>query len=103
KLISAVARLTVRVMFKGGVRDVNTPYRLMRSDALAAILWAIPDDTFAPNVIISGLCAKKGCRIFNTEVPHSGRRTGKVSIVKWKLWKAALKAFMQTISIAIKS
>lgn len=102
KIISAVSRLSVRLLFGGGVRDVNTPYRLMRADALAKILPAVPSDAFAPNVMISGLCARRRCRIFNTDVPHRGRRTGSVSIVKFKLWKSAGKAFIQTIRVAFK-
>ncbi|MEN6626055.1 MAG: glycosyltransferase family 2 protein [Candidatus Sumerlaeia bacterium] len=103
KLISQVSRLAVRLLFKPGVDDVNTPYRLMRAEALAEILPAIPDDAFAPNVIISGLCARRGCRIDNAVVPHRGRRTGSVSIVKWKLWKSAARALVQTINVAMRS
>jgi glycosyltransferase involved in cell wall biosynthesis len=97
KIISAGSRLTVRLLFGKGVLDVNTPYRLMRSDLLKQILPQIPDDTFAPNVIISGTLARSGARICNRPVPHEGRRTGTASIVKWKLWKSALKALWQTL------
>jgi hypothetical protein len=74
----------------------------MRSEALGKILPAIPDDAFAPNVIISGLCARRGYRIYNGAVPHRGRRTGSVSIVKFKLWKSAAKAFLQTLGVAVR-
>jgi hypothetical protein len=40
-------------------------------------------------VIISGLAARSGLRVRGVWVPHRGRRTGTVSIVKWRLWKAA--------------
>jgi glycosyltransferase involved in cell wall biosynthesis len=96
KLISVCSRLTVRVLFGKGVVDVNTPYRLMRADLLKQILPQIPDTTFAPNVIISGTLARAGARLCNRPVPHEGRRTGTVSIVKWKLWKSALRALWQT-------
>jgi dolichol-phosphate mannosyltransferase len=96
KAISACSRLTVRVLFGKGVLDVNTPYRLMRAALLKPILPQIPDNTFAPNVIISGTLARAGVRICNLPVPHEGRRTGTVSIVKWKLWKSAARALWQT-------
>ena len=35
--------------------------------------------------------------ILNLPVPHEGRTTGTVSIVKWKLWKAAAKSFWQAL------
>lgn len=95
--ISFVSRLTVRLLFSDGVIDVNTPYRLMRADILCKIVKQIPKNTFAPNVIISGVLAKARMRVYNHPVPHQGRKTGTVSIVKLKLWKAAMTAFFQTI------
>jgi len=97
RLISACSRLTVRVLFGSGIIDVNTPYRLIRAPLLRPIVAQIPDDTFAPNVIISGALCRAGVRIANHPVPHECRRTGSVSIVKWKLWKSALRSFWQTL------
>ena len=97
KVISGVSRMTVRALFGRGVADVNTPYRLMRSAILRQIIDQIPGDTFAPNVIIAGAFARAKRRMANLPVPHEGRRTGAVSIVKWKLWKAACRAFWQTL------
>jgi glycosyltransferase involved in cell wall biosynthesis len=97
KLISAVSRATVAALFGKGVRDVNVPYRLMRSSWLAPIVRRIPPRTFAPNIIISGSLAKSGARLHNQPVPHEGRRTGTASIVKWKLWRAAARSFFQTL------
>jgi len=36
-------------------------------------------------------------------VPHRGRRAGVVSIVKWRLWKAAARAFGQTVMVALRA
>lgn len=101
--ISAVSRFAVRRLFGPGVLDVNTPYRLMRGSILARIVASIPNDTFAPNVLISGDLCRWKCRIFNTPVPHVHRRTGRVSIVKWKLWKAAVRSFFQMLHHACKN
>ena len=97
KLISAGSRLTVRLLFGKGVRDVNTAYRLIRAPILKPILPQIPDATFAPNVIISGTMAKAGLRFFHYPVPFEYRKTGTVSIAKWKLWKVAFRSFWQTL------
>lgn len=97
RLISVVSRWTVRLLFGGGVVDVNVPYRLIRSDVLREAIAPIPDDTFAPNVLISGAVAKAGLRIANLPVPYQARRTGTVSIMKWKLWRMAAKSFWQTL------
>jgi glycosyltransferase involved in cell wall biosynthesis len=101
RLITAMSRATVWTLFGHAVTDVNAPYRLIRQSSLAGILSMIPDDTFAPNVIISGLAARSGLRVREVWVPHRGRRTGTVSIVKWRLWKAAARAFGQTVGVAL--
>lgn len=103
KVISFVSRCCVRIFYgRKTVWDVNTPYRLMRTDVFKDIFMQIPLTTFAPNVIISGMVARKRLRFFETRVPQHDRTTGEVSIKKWKLLKAAARSFAQTIAFAIK-
>ena len=98
RIVSSVSRLSVRLFYgRGGVWDVNSPYRLMRVSAFAPFFRAIPDGTFAPNVLLSGLAARHRLRCFEMPVPQHDRKTGEVSIKKWKLLKAAAKSFFQTI------
>lgn len=98
KLVSAVSRLSVRLFYgRGGVWDVNSPYRLMRAAAFRPFYRAIPDDTFAPNVLLAGLAARHRLRCFETPVAQHDRTTGEVSIKKWKLLKVAARSFLQTI------
>jgi len=99
KIVSFVSRLVVRLFYGAGVRDVNCPFRLMRAPVLGKILKHIPDDTFAPNVAISGMLALSKCSLANIPVPHTGRATGEVSIKKWKLFTAAFRSLVQTIQI----
>jgi glycosyltransferase involved in cell wall biosynthesis len=101
RIITAASRFTVWALFGHAVRDVNAPYRLIRRDALVPILSRIPPSAFAPNVIMSGLAARDRLRVREVWVPHRGRRTGTVSIVKWRLWKAAARAFGQTVMVAL--
>ena len=102
KVMSAVSRLTVRLFYGRSVWDVNTPYRLMRATVFAPIYRAIPLDTFAPNVIITGMAARRRLRCFEMAVPQRDRQTGEVSIKKWKLLKAAMKSFRQTIGFSLR-
>lgn len=102
KIISAVSRLSVRMFYGKSIWDVNTPYRLMRVSAFEDIWNIIPENTFAPNVIISGMAAYKKLRCYEIRVPQKDRQTGEVSIKKWKLFKAAVKSFWQTIMFALK-
>ena len=100
KVISFVSRGCVRLFYGRGVWDVNTPYRLMRAAVFAPLYAAIPANTFAPNVILSGLAARLNLRAFEMPVPQHDRTTGEVSIKKWELLKAAARSFAQTIAFA---
>ena len=99
KIVSMISRLIVAFFYGAGIADVNCPFRLMRADVLKQILSRIPDDTFAPNVAIAGLLVLQKKTIRNVPIPHSERRTGEVSIKKWKLFKAAMKSCLQTVRI----
>jgi glycosyltransferase involved in cell wall biosynthesis len=96
-IITRLSRALVRLWYGGTVKDVNVPFRLMRADVLSSFVTRIPGDTFAPNVVISGVLAGSQYRVANVPVAHRDRRTGEVSIMRWKLWKGALRSAAQTI------
>lgn len=101
--VSFLSRWTVRLFYGGNtVWDVNSPYRLMRSEAFAPLFEVIPPDTFAPNVVVSGYVALNRLRFLEINVPQTNRKTGCVSIRKWKLFKASVKSFCQTVRIAFR-
>lgn len=92
-----ISRLLVWLFYGRAVFDVNCPYRLFRPATLKADLLRIPNDTFAPNLILSGLASLRKLRTLQRDVTHSERQTGEVSIKKWRLFRAALTSFWQTI------
>lgn len=100
RVVTAVSRWTVRLLFGAAIRDVNVPYRLFRREALGRLLAAVPADAFAPNVILAGLAVRYGLRVVEVPVPHRPRRTGTSSIVRWRMWSAATTAFRQTVRVA---
>lgn len=100
RIISLGSRLCVRVFYGKSVWDVNTPYRLMRTSKFSPFFASIPPDTFAPNVILSGLAARHHLKSFELRIPQHDRTTGEVSIKRWKLLKAAIRSFWQTIKYA---
>jgi glycosyltransferase involved in cell wall biosynthesis len=101
KIISFISRLCVRLFYGRSVWDVNAPYRLMRVSAFRDFFEEIPLSTFAPNVILSGLAGANRLRSYEIRVPQHDRTTGEVSIKKWKLLKAAVKSFWQTLSFVL--
>lgn len=102
KVISFVSRCCVKIFYGcKTIWDVNTPYRLMRASVFSPVFQKIPLTTFAPNVILSGMVARNRLRYFEARVPQHDRTTGEVSIKKWKLFKAAVRSFGQTIRFAL--
>jgi len=96
--ITFISRLVVGLFYGNKVTDVNVPYRLMRVEAFKEDLPKIPDTTFAPNLIVTGIANRNKLRIKQCKIPHHHRETGEVSIKKWKLLKAAMRSFRQTIA-----
>jgi glycosyltransferase involved in cell wall biosynthesis len=99
-LITRFSSLLTGLLFGFGVADANAPYRLFRREALERFLPLLPDNTFAPNLVLSGASVRMGLRVSNLPVPHANRKTGKPSLTNIKLWKSALLAFRQTWSLS---
>jgi hypothetical protein len=97
RVISSAAGIVVRMLYGGGVSDVNCPYRLMRSDFFRDTFSQMEINTFAPNVIISGVACKNNYRTLEIPVSYSQRTTGEVSIRRFKLLRGAFKGLWQTI------
>lgn len=102
KLISIASRLIVRIFYGSKVYDVNSPFRLMRTKAFDNLFLLLPENMFAPNVVISGMVSLYNLRAYEIPVQQKGRTTGEVSIKKLKLIKAALKSSLQTITCRFK-
>jgi dolichol-phosphate mannosyltransferase len=102
RILTKGSRLVTKLLFGSGIRDVNSPYRLMSREFLEHELPVIPADTFAPNVILSGLAARNHWRIYNGEQEHKGARTVSASLVRWKMWKTAARVLIQTLGVAFR-
>jgi dolichol-phosphate mannosyltransferase len=100
RLVTAVSRLSVRLLFGQGIRDVNSPYRLMRATRLRELLGGLPIDLFAPNVILSGLAARNRLRMFETHVPHTSRQHGRSSLNSLTILRPAARSLVQTVRAA---
>jgi dolichol-phosphate mannosyltransferase len=98
KIISWVSRVSVCILYSNKVHDVNTPYRLMRSKIFKKYWQNMPEDTLAPNVIISGIAGLINCRIVELPIKHTYRATGDVSIQKFKLLRFAIISLFQTVT-----
>jgi Glycosyltransferases involved in cell wall biogenesis len=102
RMISAVARAIIGLLYGRGIHDVNSPFRLIRNSSFKSIFESIPSNTASPNLIISGMAIRKKMRIFEAEIAYHFRTTGEVSIRRAKLCRVALSSFFQTIAFAFQ-
>ncbi len=96
RTLSSASRLFVSILFGRAIRDVNCPYRLMRTAAFRPLFGLIPGDTFAPNAILSGCAINSSFRILEIPVQFHQRTQGETSLKRWSLVSKALKSFRQT-------
>lgn len=103
KIVSWCARMGVRAFFGSGIKDVNSPFRLMRAEFVRTSLERIPKDAFAPNLHLTGLAIRGKSRV--REVPviwqkqriggGSGRvpaKLGKLISIFGELWTVSRRA-----------
>lgn len=95
KLISFISRLCIRIFYGKGPWDVNSPYRLMRSEKFIDLFNRLPENTLSPNMIIAGVVAKKKFKFYEHPIHCEQRQTGE-ELKKIKLLKTSLKSFCQT-------
>lgn len=95
--ISAMSRVSVGLLFGNRVKDVNVPYRLVRSDHLARIMRFMEPDLFAPNVIMSGMLSVMHDRVFNWDVPCYWCEMNGAGMSFAKSCRAACVSFRQLI------
>jgi glycosyltransferase involved in cell wall biosynthesis len=100
RVMSLLARLAVRVAFGPGLRDPNAPYRLMRTSWLRSVLPSLPEQPFAPNLLLAGLASRGGVRLREVPVAARPRRTGASSLGGAALWRGAWRSFRQTLQVA---
>ena len=90
--VTRVLRFVVRFMFGVYVKDANTPFRLMKTERLQAILKAIPSDFFLCNVAITAIAVKWNERCKWYPITFKPRQGGVNSINFKRIIKIGWKA-----------
>ena len=90
--VTKTLRLVVWLMFHEWVVDANTPFRLMNSKKLKAIMDVIPSDYGLCNVAISAIAVKWNYRIGWYKITFKPRQGGINSINMKRILKIGWKA-----------
>lgn len=102
KIISFISRFCVKLFYGfNGPWDVNSPYRLMKSQVFMNIFNQLPDKTLSPNMIIAGVVAKKKISYFEYPLDWEQRKTGS-ALSKLKLLRTSIKSFLQCMIFSFK-
>ena len=91
-VVTKVLRLVVWLLFHVWVVDANTPFRLMRSDKLNAIIEKIPKDYFLCNVAITAIAVKRKESIKWYPITFRPRTKGVNSINLKRIFKIGWRA-----------
>lgn len=105
KIMTYISKLTVLILFGNGIKDVNSPYRLMKTDTFKTIFKSIPENTFAPNIIIAGMALEKKLKVKQIDVIFESRESG-INSLNYsiaKLMTMSIKSFAEIINYARKN
>ncbi len=102
KWVSLSSRLIVRLLYGKRVKDVNSPYRLMRCSEVKEALKFIPKDSFAPNILLTAWFVYFQTRIFTTAI--SNRKEGIQRQSKMNLYflRGCFQSIFQTILLRFR-
>lgn len=101
-IITKINMTLICILFGLYIKDSNVPYRLMKTDYVKKLLGVLPKGLFAPNIILSILALKDSGRLTTIPISHRERKTGKISIVRWKLLKVCFKVVKDLILFRLR-
>ena len=100
RLVTFFARVTTKVLFRCHLRDVNIPFRLIRSETLTILLEKIPSDTFAPNIALSGALSLMNYQVEECPVIFNERMVGESSLSNLGAVRKGGRALLELIKIS---
>jgi dolichol-phosphate mannosyltransferase len=102
RVVSRLSSGIVRGLFGSAVRDVNSPYRLMRAEFLRKSLQVIPSGSFAPNILITAWFVRQKSRIFRTTVTLRDRVGLRRSKMSGYILRGAFRSAVQTLMFRLR-
>ena len=100
RLVTFFAKVTTKVLFRCHLRDVNIPFRLIRSETLTILLEKIPSDTFAPNIALSGALSLMNYQVEECPVIFNERIVGESSLSNLGAVRKGGRALLELIKIS---
>ncbi|MEI7983873.1 MAG: glycosyltransferase family 2 protein [Bacteroidota bacterium] len=92
-MVTKILKLFLFIKFGIGVKDANTPFRLMKADRLKSVSEKIPDDFFLSNVLISCLIVQKKEKLHWVPITFKPRQGGINSINLKRIFKIGIRSW----------
>jgi glycosyltransferase involved in cell wall biosynthesis len=99
KILSWILRWINIMLFGVSLRDVNTPFKLIKANVLSNIMSDIPRDFSAMPIMLYVIAKLKGYRIAEVPVAHFERKTGKTSMAGFYLMKLCSVYLMDLVKL----
>ena len=90
KIISLIVKLINIVVFGIWINDINSPFKLLKTEVLKNIIRDISPDSFPLSILLLIIAKYKGYRIAEIPVTHYARKTGKGALTGMYLFKRCL-------------
>ncbi|MFC1514814.1 glycosyltransferase family 2 protein [Candidatus Omnitrophota bacterium] len=90
RVMSICLRFINVVLLGIWIKDINSPFKLMRTSVVRAVRGKIPPDSFAPSIPILLIAQHEGYRIIEVPVVHHARKTGRSIICGRRLFKGCV-------------
>ncbi len=100
--LTRVIRQALPLLFGVRLRDANVPFKLLPRRLWEDARALIPEDTLAPSLFLAVFARVRGYDVAEIPIPHRERRTGVVSIRRWKLLTFCARAFRQLLTFRRK-
>jgi glycosyltransferase involved in cell wall biosynthesis len=102
-IISALSGIIIKILYGRGIADANSPCRLMFCNAFRDIFQNIPENTYAPNLIITGEACRRQIALYELQIDSYHTKAGSGYYARDITLTTAFKALYQTILFRIKS
>ena len=96
-MLSRAVRVAASLLAGRTIRDVNSPFRLLRRAAWDDIGGLIRSDALAPNILVSLGAAVRGWRVLELPVTHLPRQRGTSTLRALRLVRFSLRGLGQLI------
>ena len=100
-LYSHFISIWIFLLFGKCIKDPNIPFRLIERNYLKKIIRLVPNEAFAPNILLSILAVKDGFNLHHIPVKHFARN--KDSYPKLKMFKGAFRGFADLLVFALSA